>query len=369
MAQRLQLDRSNHTLVPHPTHRSHRRRSSRWRWRATTAAALTLTFAGAITAVLMLRHTTSESASVPANEAFEESQLSLDVLAPEDFDNPLPLSSVGRPVYRHSVVPGGTYSPDELRGAIARDVVVAAHYEKLDQTRLRTEIVPNDRYVHVSYRKGDQVFWTAKKVLLRKGETILTDGTTQIRTRCGNCIAEEPAGPTSADEPDVVEFDRLVDAPPTPKPEVALVAPQAPATGSASPADPITSFGPALLNSVPLGTEALRSETGGAGAPDPLAAAERAGGPGNNYPPLLPDLPPSGSDNPLPPFNPFPPGLDNPFPQGTDDLPPDTPIVPPIDNPPGNPQTPVAVPEPGTLLLLGGGAAMLIRRYRRRSKQ
>ena len=367
MARRLQLDRSNHTLVPQPTHRSHRRRSPRRR--AIIAAVLaSLTVVGVITAAVTFRHATADSAWVAASEELGESQLSLDVLAPEDFGKPFPVSALDRPVYRHSVVPGGTYSPDELRGAIARDVVVAAHYEKLDQSRLRTETVPSDRYVHVSYRKGDRVFWTAKKVLLRKGETILTDGTTQIRTRCGNCIAEEPAGPTSAEEePDVVEFDRLVDAPAAPEPVVALVTAQPLAAGSPSSTDPISSFGPALLNDVPLGTEPLRSETGGAGAPDPLAAAERAGGPGNSNPPLLPELPPTGSDNPLPPFTPLPPSLDDPLPPGTDDLPPYTPFVPPIDNPPGNPQTPVPVPEPGTLLLLGGGAAELIRRYRRRS--
>ena len=100
----------------------------------------------------------------------------------------------------------------ELRRAITADPVVAAHYAKLDRSRIRTEIVPRDRFVHVSYRKGNQVFWTKKKVLLRRGETILTDGTTQIRARCGNCISEEPLAPTAADEPDVVEFDRLTDA-------------------------------------------------------------------------------------------------------------------------------------------------------------
>jgi hypothetical protein len=297
-------------------------------------------------------------------------------------------------VYRYSVVPGGTHSPGELRGAIARDAVVAAHYRDLDHSRLRTEVVASDRYVHVSYRKGDRVFWTAKKVLLRKGETILTDGTTEIRARCGNCISEEPAGPTSSEEPDDVEFDRLVDAPqPAPgSPEVVLVPGalppwQAPAVGGPSSPEPFAGSGVgsgfgAALQGAPLEN---RGPGIGAETPDPLVAATKSGTPnggspgspdtgspgkpGDNDPPHdLPEPPgPPGPDDPFPPFDPFPPGPDNPYPP--EYPPPGGPEYPgpPPEYPPGSPQNPTPVPEPGTLLLVGGGAAELIRRFRRRS--
>jgi hypothetical protein len=313
-------------------------------------------------------------------------------------------------VYRYSVVPGGTHTPDELRDAIKNDVVVAAHYEKLDHPRLRTEVVPSDRYVHVSYRKGDRVFWSSKKVLLRKGETILTDGTTQVRARCGNCIAEQPAGPTSAEEPDVVEFDRLVDSQPAPgAPDVALVPgtqprPEGLVAGGPSTSTPLASLGSAPRSSGasgPGGPIGAGSPGIGTSTPDPLVASTRSGTrepgtpggpdpgtpgkPGDNNPPVdLPPLPvPPGTDEPFPPINPFPPGPDNPFPPGPDnpfppgpDNPfppenppggPENPVPPPTDNPPGSPENPTPVPEPGTLLLVGGGAAELIRRYRRRS--
>ena len=90
-----------------------------------------------------------------------------------------------RLIYRHSVVPGGVFSDGELRAAMRHDPVVAAHFTTLGRSRLRTEIVPHDRMVYVSYRRGNDIFWTRNKVLLRAGETILTDGRTQIRTRCG----------------------------------------------------------------------------------------------------------------------------------------------------------------------------------------
>ena len=318
-----------------------------------------------------------------------------------------------RPVYRYSVVPGGTHSPGELRDAIEKDAVVAAHYEKLDQSRLRAEVVPSDRYVHVSYRKGDRVYWSSKKVLLRKGETILTDGTTQVRARCGNCIAEQPAGPTSAEEPDVVEFDRLVDSHPSPgsvpssAPGVALVPgteprPEGLVAGGPSMSTPPASFGPGSLgggSTGSFGPVGAGSPGSGGSASDPLVGATKAGAhePGTPGPPDpgtpgnpgddnpifdLPQQPvPPGTDEPFPPKNPFsppgpdnpfsPPGLDNPFPPGSDNpFPPgtDDPFSPPTDNPTG-PQNPTPVPEPGTLLLVGGGGAEIIRRLRRRSAQ
>ena len=353
-----------------------------------------LTVLGSFFAAKTLRQSGAGSVSAPVPEESSEHEWALDALARGDLNVASPEFASNPPVYRYSVVPGGTHSPGELRDAIENDVVVAAHYEKLDQSRLRTEVVPSDRYVHVSYRKGDRVFWSSKKVLLRKGETILTDGTTQVRARCGNCIAEEPAGPTSAEEPDVVEFDRLVDAPPAPgAPAVALVPaslpqPQGFAAGGPSSSAPIASStsgsGPGsstFAGGAPLGAG---SQGIGAGTPDPLVSATKAGSPGStpgspgpgppgkpgdNNPPN--DLPaPPGFDAPFPPLDPFPLDPDNPFPpENPPPGGPDNPIPPPTDHPPGSPENPTPVPEPGTLLLVGGGAAELIRRYRRRSAQ
>ena len=334
----------------------------------------------AIFAVLGLRTKAPESASA-ATKVPEDHEWALDALARGDLNVAPPEFASDRPVYRYSVVPGGTHNPGELKEAIARDAVVAAHYSKLDQSQLRKEIVSADRLVHVSYRKGDQVFWTKKKVLLRKGEAILTDGVTQVRARCGNCIAEQPAGPTSPEEPDVVEFDRLTDSlPGTAAPEVAGVRP------GTRQDDPLGSIGgpsvSAPLASLRVGDTSgpsLSADTAGVGSGsrsyDPLVAAGPAGAhgttplgddnptpPGPDFDPPWPDLPlPPGEDEPFPPLNPFPPGPDDP-------KRPENPGPPTDVDPPGSdPQNPTPVPEPGTLLLVGGGAAELIRRMRRRS--
>ena len=117
-----------------------------------------------------------------------------------------------REVYRYSVIEGGAHTPAELMAAINRDPVVADHYRSIDAEQVRAEIVDADRAVYVSYRRGDQIFWTSHKVTLRQGETILTDGVTQVRSRCGNCISLAPMLPVAEDEPEAAELDALAPA-------------------------------------------------------------------------------------------------------------------------------------------------------------
>ena len=121
------------------------------------------------------------------------------------------LVGADRPVYRHSVVAGGVYTPDELRDVLVQDAIAATHYQGLNQSAIRTETVKRDRFAYVSYRKNDQIFWTRNKVKLSEGETVLTDGNKEIRARCGNCISETPQLPVAEIEPASVEFDQLVD--------------------------------------------------------------------------------------------------------------------------------------------------------------
>ena len=117
-----------------------------------------------------------------------------------------------RPVYRYSVVPGGVATQAELARIVRSDKVVASHYASFDVSRAQVVKVGKPRAVHVSYRKGDKVYWTAKKVMLREGETLLSDGTNEMRTRCANRVSEVAQFPIEAHAPsaamlDVVEGD------------------------------------------------------------------------------------------------------------------------------------------------------------------
>ena len=116
-----------------------------------------------------------------------------------------------RPVYRHSVVPGGVRSPEEIENVIQRDQVVAAHYKGIEPRLMRNERLQQPLLAHVSYRLGDKIYWTKKPVQLPKNEPVMTDGQTTIRERCGNLISMEPLAPASEDEPPLPSFDLLMD--------------------------------------------------------------------------------------------------------------------------------------------------------------
>ena len=116
-----------------------------------------------------------------------------------------------RRIYPYSIVPGGVHDSQELARVIAADQVVAAHYAGFDAAAFTVKTVDKPRAVYVSYRKGDKVYWTAKKLQLVKGETLLSDGTNDIRTRCGNRISDVPMLPVEAKGPTAEELDAFVD--------------------------------------------------------------------------------------------------------------------------------------------------------------
>jgi hypothetical protein len=137
----------------------------------------------------------------------------------------------GRRLYSYSVIPGGVESAQELKTAAGNDSVVAAHYAGFNIENARVVSIDQDRLVYVSYRMGNSVFWTNKKLLLRKGETILTDGKNEARTRCGNRISEEKQAPLapSAAQPALDSFDYF------PPVEAPLVAENMPLDGGLVP--------------------------------------------------------------------------------------------------------------------------------------
>jgi len=121
-----------------------------------------------------------------------------------------PQSGVRR-IYPYSIIPGGVAGAIELARAVRTDRVVAEHYATFDITKARPVTVERPRAVHVSYRKGGKVYWTARKVMLAPGETLLTDGRNEMRARCANRISDLPQYPVEAHQPAMGELDHPVD--------------------------------------------------------------------------------------------------------------------------------------------------------------
>lgn len=246
-----------------------------------------------------------------------------------DFSSaPSEYTASNAPVYSYSVIPGGVSSAQGLQAALRRDPIAAAHYAGFRVQDARLIHLTSERRAHVSYRMGDNIYWTRKEITLHAGETLLTDGTNFARTRCGNRIADVPAGPTSPAEPPVNVIDRPTFPHP---PEV---------TGDSLPAPPVWPDGatPFLLALAP---PPQTVPTGGYPFPPVFLCCISGAKPSTTGPPPTPPVPPIGPVAPPPPSS-------GPLPQ-----------PPPVTPPPLVPPTPplTTTPEPSTLVFLIVGLA------------
>jgi hypothetical protein len=117
-----------------------------------------------------------------------------------------------RKVYPYSIVPGGAPNVDEAKLAMRRPDV-RANYTNVDFENLHEVKLATDLSGYVSYRFGDKIYWTAKKLTLRAGETVFTDGVHIVRGRCLNCYSAVPMSPIRPNEPSEKVLNAPVDVP------------------------------------------------------------------------------------------------------------------------------------------------------------
>jgi hypothetical protein len=133
----------------------------------------------------------------------------LSLLAMKSVSSPLTVPH--RVVYPYSIIPGGVRTPDDLRDVSEHDRVVGSHYAGFDFLNARIVELDQPKLVYLSYRMGDKVFWTAKRVSLHKGEKLITDGKMTARVRCANRISESAQPVVSPAEPPAAKFEEPFD--------------------------------------------------------------------------------------------------------------------------------------------------------------
>jgi hypothetical protein len=303
-----------------PRHRrSSRRRAKRLRARVWTGLALAV--AAAFVIIPLRQHLFSDRSAetvwLRSDPDLNSPRLPLSSTSPANVSDNFP----GRTVYPYSVVPGGVRDPQSLQAAVRRDPVVAAHYSDFHLENARMIKLAAARAVYVSYRMGDHVYWTRKKLTLPKGEELITDGEHIARARCANRIS------ISATIPD----------------EISPAEPPVEILNQPSPQPPRNADTNSL--NTPLLTDTGAPNSSQLPKPAPLADFPLTGG--------LTFVP--APNGPAP--NPGAPGL------------PILPVVPPFAGSPptgaGNPGTPVSpVPEPGAIVLFASGLAALAALHR-----
>ena len=150
-----------------------------------------------LVAFFAVRHARSRAnvgASAPVSSLQTNWQAALDVSA-----SAIPESR--RAVFPYSVIPGGVRDAKELRSAASKDPVVAEHYSDFRIERAHTLRLDRPTLMYVSYRLNNHVYWTRNRMTIPAGETLVSDGESYARVRCGNRLSPIAALPVSVSEP------------------------------------------------------------------------------------------------------------------------------------------------------------------------
>jgi hypothetical protein len=143
-------------------------------------------------------------------------------------------------LFPYSVIPGGVRSAEELKNALRNDPLAARHYAGFGVAKAHVIRLDRGQLVYVSYRLDNHIYWTSKRLWLPEGETVLTDGENEARTRCGNRISETPRLPVALAEPPQAMLDTPV------PPELAAASEPVPVLpfGAVHPGAPFSALGP-----------------------------------------------------------------------------------------------------------------------------
>ena len=234
-------------------------------------------------------------------------------LAPVAYVTTMVVKDTKRKVYPYSIVPGGAETLLEAKHAIT-DPAVKANYANVNLAQLKQVKLTENLSGYVSYRWGEKIYWTKKRLTLKAGETVFTDGTNIIRGRCLNCYSALPMMPTRPSEPTEVVFNAPTEMPVTVYsfPKLPVLAPELPI-----PPGELTPIVPTILPAV-------------------VSTVGKTGG--GFWFPIIPIIPPI-HHRPSGPSSPTSPG------------PPVTSVIPPV----------AIVPEPNLAwLLLAGFLAMAL---------
>ena len=268
------------------------------------AAAVVAVFVASFSALALRYFSPSIFHSRSEPHAIAPSELGLNQA--QALDQILSDARPSRPVYPYSVVPGGVEDARELKWVAEHDPIVGAHYAGFNYAHAQVVRLTLARTVYLSYRIGNHIYWTRRRITLHKGEKLITDGTITARTRCANRVEETPQqeaaspvepAPQKFDEPVRVGEGTTMQSPQVPFQSALLNRPQMPGMETVAPLslyDPFVggNFIPMAPPPLPAALcapvkkktkEEPAAVSGGTGKkknPNPCGAGGAGGGPG-----------------------------------------------------------------------------------------
>jgi len=103
-----------------------------------------------------------------------------------------------------ALIPGGITSAEEFLQRVAEDPTLNSFFGSCD-VEATIQPLPDDILVFMAFRRGQEIKWTRRPLLVHKGEYVLTFCGKTVLARCGNLISWTPMQPSEDVPPSLLE--------------------------------------------------------------------------------------------------------------------------------------------------------------------
>lgn len=106
---------------------------------------------------------------------------------------------------RYSLLRGGFNSVDEFFERVKEDPTLHDFYGDCADRNASMHALPEDIVTFSTFRKGEEIKWAQKPLLIKKGEYVMTFCGKTVLARCGNLISVSPMQPSEDIPPAMLE--------------------------------------------------------------------------------------------------------------------------------------------------------------------
>ena len=103
-----------------------------------------------------------------------------------------------------ALIPGGITSVEEFLQRVAEDPTLNSFFGSCD-VEATIQPLPDDILVFMAFRRGQEIKWARRPLLIHKGEYVLTFCGKTVLARCGNLISWTPMQPSEDVPPSLLE--------------------------------------------------------------------------------------------------------------------------------------------------------------------